>query len=33
MIKIYLDIFCQNSKTCFVLEDDKRLKKIVQLLF
>ena len=33
MIKIYLDIFCENSKTCFVLEDDKRLKKIVQLLF
>ena len=33
MIKIYLDIFCVNSKTCFVLNDDKRLKTIVKLLF
>ena len=32
-IKMLLDIFCVNSKTCFVLEDDKRLKKIVNLLF
>ena len=32
-IKMYLDIFCVNSATCFVLEDDKRLKKIIKLLF
>ena len=32
-IKMLLDIFCVNSKTCFVLEDDKRFKKIVNLLF
>ena len=32
-IKMLLDIFCVNSKTCFVLEDDKRLKKIVNLFF
>ena len=32
-IKILLDIFCVNSKTCCVLEDDKRLKKIANLLF
>ena len=30
---MYLDIFCVNSETCFVLEDDKRLKKIIKLLF
>ena len=32
MIKIYLDIFCENSETCSVLEDDKRIKKIIKLL-
>ena len=32
-IKILLDFFYENSRTCSVLEDDKRLKKIVQLLF
>ena len=32
-IKMSLDIFCVIYKTCFVLEDDKRLKKVVNLLF
>ena len=32
MIKIYLDIFCENCETCSVLEDDKRIKKIIKLL-
>ena len=32
-IKMYLDIFCLDSETCFVLEGDKRLKKIIKLLF
>ena len=33
LIKIYLDIFGNNSEKMFVLEDDKRLKKIIQILF
>ena len=32
-IRMYLDIFCENSESCYVLEDDKRLKKIIQLVF
>ena len=32
-IKMLLDVFYENSRTCSVLEDDTRLKKIVQLLF
>ena len=32
-IKMLLDVIYENSKTCYILEDDKRLKKIVQLLF
>ena len=33
LIKIYLDIFCKDSEKMFVLNDDKRLKKIIQILF
>ena len=33
LIKIYLDIFGKNSEKMFVLHDDKRLKKIIQILF
>ena len=32
-IKMLLDVFYENFRTCSVLEDDKRLKKIVQILF
>ena len=33
LIKIYLDIFSKDSENMFVLNDDKRLKKIIQILF
>ena len=33
LIKLYLDIFSKDSENMFVLNDDKRLKKIIQILF
>ena len=33
LIKIYLNIFSKDSENMFVLNDDKRLKKIIQILF
>ena len=32
-IKILLDVIYDYSKTCYILEDEKKFKKIVKLLF
>ena len=32
-LKMLLDVIYDYSKTCYILEDEKKLKKIVKLLF